>query len=528
MSALYRILIADDIEQPGNDMRKLVEKAFLNQMVGKSVAIDIHPTIGFQVPSDEERVRELRASDCLISDLSWGKRPLGYELCKQARELSREPRHGCDAGCYTITYSGTTPQELASTSGAASSIDETMFDLEQNYNLWFVKGSSAFVDDTIATEDMLRTGIKWHVGRKVRRLLQDADRAMLLRLKEAASAPDADPFEIAEMPVVLADGAEWQTDLIFGSYLPWDEEFPAAVAREIAAVLGPRCRCDLIANILDARRPTYRAIHISPMPDGPKDDVMAFVRKERLLEQVLEQLEPLAGEPELESMRAEQEIVAAFRRDITEMLGADDEARRERARRRLGTTDTVRYRHLERGERIERQVRKAKKGVRVWGPEETVDIPDVPLKHIWRLRVDEFFHDQDGRFECEDNCGESRLGQMTLLMFRPFLASALRFWTSLYPPRVNVVFSKGQTELALLFTYDQGDLPAHLGLRGQTTAETAPVSYYARVAAENNRQRVVMFEGISRPELAQQFWQGLSPPRLEKGQWRLAFRCMIL
>lgn len=537
MSVIYRILIADDIEQAGNEMRDLVQSIFVNEVVGNSVAIDVHPTIGFQGLSDEERVRELCASDCLISDLSWGERTLGYGLCQQATELSRETRYGLDVGCYTIIYSGTTPDVLLSGSQVAPSTDNTKCKIDQNYNLWYVKGQSGFVDETIATLDRLEEGIKWHVGRKIRRLLKDADRALLLRLKEAASAPDADPFDIADMPVVLADGAELQTYLVFGCYLPWDNRFPEAVDREIAYVLGPTCRDAVIPNIIGAHRPTNLVVHMRQRPARPEDDIcsrdpkkrptMTYVREERLLEQVLEQLEQLAGEPELESMRTEQEIAAALCRDIAEMIDADDEARRECARRRLGTTDTVRYRHLERGKQIERQVRKGE-GVRDWVAQETVDIPDIPLKHIWRLRVDEFFHDEDDRFECADNCDEERLGQMAFLMFRPFLAGALRFWTSLYRPRVDVAFGKRQTELALLFTYGEGDLPVHLGLRGETTVETAPVSYYAKVAAEQGRRRAVMFEGISRPELAQQFWEGLEPPRLEEGHWRLAFRCMIL
>jgi len=537
MSVIYRILIADDIEQAGNEMRDLVQSVFVNEAVGNSLAIDVHPTIGFQELSDEERVRELCASDCLISDLSWGERPLGYGLCQQATELSRKTRYGPDIGCYTIIYSGTTPDVLVSGSQVAPSTDNTMFKIDQNYNLWHVKGQSGFVDDTIATLDRLAEGIKWHVGRKIRRLLKDADHAPLLGLKEAASAPGADPFDIAEMPVVFADGTKLQTYLVFGCYLPWDKRFPAAVAREIAAVLGPTCRDAVIPNIISANRPTYLVVHIPEKPERPQDDIcsrdpqkrsfMTCVREERLLEQVLEQLEPLAGEPELESMRVEQEIAAAFCRDIAGMIDADDEARRECARRRLGTTDTVRYRHRERGKQIERQVRKGE-GVRDWVAEETVDIPDIPLKHIWRLRVDEFFHDEDDRFECADNCGEDHLSNMAFLMFRPFLAGALRFWTSLYRPRVDVVFGRRQADLALLFTYGEGDLPVHLGLRGETTVATAPVSYYAKVAAEQGRRRVVMFEGISRPELAQQFWQGLEPPRLEEGQWRLAFRCTIL
>ena len=537
MSAVYRILIAHHREKGAWEMRERVAAMFPAEAIGSVVAVDVHTTIGFlRICEDEERGRQLLATDCLIADLSWLRWDNGYTLCRMARAKHR------DVPCYTVICSETRGEELERASRAAPDTADSMFDLKCDFNLWFADPSPAPPSNRIATPEQLREGVQWHFRRKLCHLLRQADLNSLRALRTAA-LNSGEGGDIAGMPVILAGRAEYSAGDLFGCCMAEDADLRETIVRAIDEALARR-RDMIFLELLNFNAPTYFAIHMPPRPDDPARDIydrdtakpkrpsIRYLREEKLLEKVRDKIAAIhAAEPDPGPLHEEYRQIRRVCDDIDAMLKLeDDEALRERVRERMGTTDTVRYRHLDGGKRIVRQV--AAGGG--WGPEQTVDLDSVPFKNMWRLRVDEFFHDQYGRptdehkgFTCGKGCkvfGETH----TLLMFRPFMVLTLNFWTRMYRPVLDVLATRRGRDVILLLTYGEGRLPPNFGVRGQTLNALKPASLYAQVAGEEAGRTVVMFEGAVRPELAGSFWDGFEPPALGEDQWRLAFRCRLL
>ena len=534
MSSVYRILIAHHRERAAREMRERVAAMFPAEAIGSVVAVDVHTTIGFlRICADEERDRQLLATDCLIADLSWLRWDNGYDLCRMARAKDR------DVPCYTIVWSEGRTGKLELASRSAPDTADAMFDLESDFNLRFADPSPEHASNKIATPEQLREGVKWHIRRKLRHLLRQADLNSLLALRTAALDNGEDPA-VRDMPVILAGGEEYSARNLFGCCMAEGEELSKAIVKVIDEALTGR-RDVVFLELLNLNAPTYFAIHVPPRPNDPTGDLcdrdpqgrpaIRYLRQERLLETVRDRIATIhAAEPDPGPLLDEYRRIRRVCDDIDAMLKLeDDEALRERVRERMGTTDTVRYRHLDGGARIVRQT--ADGG---WGAEETVDLDSVPFKNMWRLRVDEFFHDRYGRPGDEHKglaCGKGCeiFGEIVaFLMFRPFMVQTFDFWTRMHAPVVDVLFGRRVSDVILLFTYSEGRLPPNFGVRGQTLNALRPASLYAQVAGEEAGQTVVMFESAVRPELAGSFWDGFEPPALREGRWRLAFRCKLL
>jgi len=534
MSAVYRILIAHHRERVAREMRERVAAMFPAEAIGSVVAVDVHTTIGFlKICPDEERNRQLLATDCLIADLSWLRWDNGYDLCRMARAKDR------DTPCYTVVWSEGRAEELEHASRGAPDTADSIFDLECDFNLWFADPSPAPASSKIATPEQLREGVKWHFRRKLRHLLRQADPNSLLALRTAA-LDNGEDAAVCGMPVILAGGEEHSAGSLFGCCMAKDADLRKTIVKVMDEALARR-RDVVFLELLNLNAPTYFAVHVPARPDNPGNDIcdrdpqgrpsIQYLREEMLLEEVRDKIATIhAAKPDPGALHEEYRQIRRVCDDIDAMLKLEDEELRCHVRERMGTTDTVRYRHLDGGTRIVRQM--AAGGG--WTDEETVDLDSVPFKNMWRLRVDEFFHDRYGRrgdehkgFACGDGC--EMFGEMvSFLMFRPFMVQTFDFWTRKHGPVVDVLFRRRVPDVILLFTYSEGRLPPNFGVRGQTLNALKPASLYAQVAGEEAGRTVVMFEGAVRPELAGSFWDGLEPPALGKDQWRLAFRCKLL
>jgi hypothetical protein len=536
MKTLYRILIADDQEAVAKSFEKTVKKFFADgNAVGETVTIEINAKIGYKCDDPGEDIdSELQKYDCVIFDLDWPateqesrqedrqEAKVGFKLCKRVRSHSKDLSR--DIPCYIIIYSGTATKQLWMAYESHDEIKDSMYNLDCVYNLWYVKLSARYKSQEIAGIEQIRKGMVWHYGCKIRKILKDADRDSLRSLKSKALQPGVDNLEVAESIVVLADGSKVPAEFLF-AYLPWGENFPMAVAQEIGVILGTGSRDNIFLDIMGD--PTYLVFHVPPIPtpyyrDAQKRPTIQCIREDKLLEEVLVSLKPIRdSEPETPSMNEERSIVESYCKNIEQMLVDSDEVFRDRARAQLGSTETLRYRHTDGGRQIEKQVKDNN-----WSTESVVILDKIPFKHMWRIRIDEFFHHQDERFFCSERC--NNLGEMSFLMFRPFLVNGLAFLTREYRPEIDVIYGKGQSELIILFTYAHGELAKTFGVRGETMFTLIPFSFYAKVAGEDSNNRIVIFEGLKRPELVNRFWEGFNVPRCPEGSWRIALKCCIL
>jgi len=388
MKTLYRILIADDREAVAESFKEIVRKFFAEgNAIDKTVTIEMNFNIGFKCDDQGEEIdTELRKYDCVIFDLDWQEGKEGFKLCKRVRSLSKDLSR--DIPCYIIIYSGTATKQLWLAYESHDNIEDSMYNLDCVYNLWYVKSSARYKSQEIAGIEQIRKGMLWHYGCKIRNILKDADRDSLSGLKSNALQPEVDPLEVAETTVVLADGSIVPAEFLF-AYLSWDDNFPMSVAHEIGIILGTTCRDHIFLNIMSD--PTYLVFHVPPQPtpyykDPKKRETIQYIREERLLERVLKMLEPLRdSEPETTAMNEERSAVDNYCKDIEQMIVDSDEAFRDRARSRLGTTKTLRYRHIGSGVQIEKQVKDNE-----WRTEGSVTLEMIPFKHMWRIRVDEF------------------------------------------------------------------------------------------------------------------------------------------
>lgn len=553
MSGIYRILIADDILADAEGTRQAVRDMFGAPENLGAIDIVTNHDLGIGNRFDELLCQEVLGDvSCLLADLDWeGQTPptCGFKLCQYVRQLSTDLKK--DLPCYTILYSGNKPGELTKLQQTHNlRVDDTKYEMsnQNHYNMWWLKdvrGYDERVDDgRFASGKDVEGGISWHMGRHVRNMIKNdqIEQDSLLALLEVIDAHMKDANEVSEdtienAEVRMADGNTHSAGTVF-VYLGWGDTWPHRVAKEIRLknTLNAKSDLDKLRPIIGVGSDVRRCVHVGPKPEyAGAEDSMRMILENDYLQELREVLLPISQHTDQSgTILPQTKYTKGVLDDLDRIIEYQDiEEQRAALQRRFGTQETLRFKHFN-DHTIKSQ---RSTGVDKWEDSSSdskgeVRTDEIPFKHMWRCRMDEFLHPEYAdRFHIADP-RDVESSNLATFVFRPCLEGFLRFWSKKRTSTVQLVeptVVKGDDakDFCMSLTFDGGNRPS----TGQvfdgrsTFVAIASICLYAKcVLIEDSKNRYAVRDGIYSPEAELTFWDGFDPPEMSVDCTRISVR----